>query len=94
MALLSNFWQRYSELSLINFALGVMAFSYTGLLGVYFSAIFTNRGNSKTTLWGLIAGFLTVLALQPYSFGLNMPFSYQIVIGTMVAFLVVQMGKK
>lgn len=94
MALLSYFWQRYSELSLINFALGVMAFSYTGLLGVYFSAIFTNRGNSKTTLWGLIAGFLTVLALQPYSFGLNMPFSYQIVIGTMVAFLVVQMGKK
>lgn len=94
MALLSYFWQRYSELSLINFALGVMAFSYTGLLGVYFSAIFTNRGNSKTTLWGLIAGFLTVLALQPYSFGLNMPFSYQIVIGTIVAFLVVQMGKK
>lgn len=94
MALLSYFWQRYSELSLINFALGVMAFSYTGLLGVYFSAIFTNRGNSQTTLWGLIAGFITVLALQPYSFGLNIPFSYQIVIGTIVAFLVVQMGKK
>lgn len=94
MALLSYFWQRYSSLSLINFALGVMAFSYTGLLGVYFSAIFTNRGNSQTTLYGLIGGFITVGALQPYSFGLNIPFSYQIVIGTIVAFLIVQIGKK
>lgn len=94
MALLSYFWQRYSSLSLINFALGVMAFSYTGLLGVYFSAIFTNRGNSQTTLYGLIGGFITVVALQPYSFGLNIPFSYQIVIGTIVAFLIVQIGKK
>ncbi len=93
MAMISYFWQRYSELSLIGFALGVMAFAYTGLLGVYFSAIFTSRGNSKTVPIALACGFLTVLALQPYVFGISLGFSWQIVIGTLVAFLIMQMGK-
>ncbi len=92
MAMASYFWQRYSDLSLISFALGVMAFAYTGLLGVYFSAIFTSRGNAKTVLWALSAGFLSVLALQPYTFGITMDFSWQIVIGTIVAFSVMQLG--
>jgi len=93
MAMISYFWQRYSELSLIGFALGVMAFAYTGLLGVYFSAIFTNRGNSKTVPIALACGFFTVLALQPYIFGVTLGFSWQIVIGTLVAFLIMQVGK-
>jgi Na+/proline symporter len=88
MAMISYFWQRYSELSLIGFALGVMAFAYTGLLGVYFSALFTSRGNSKTLPIALACGFLTVLALQPYIFGVSLGFSWQIVIGTIVAFLI------
>jgi Na+/proline symporter len=92
MAMASYFWQRYSDLSLISFALGVMAFAYTGLLGVYFSAIFTRRGNAKTVPWALSAGFLSVLALQPYTFGITMDFSWQIVIGTIVAFGVMQVG--
>jgi len=93
MAMASYFWQRYSDLSLISFALGVMAFAYTGLLGVYFSAIFTSRGNNRSVLWGLIGGFATVLALQPYSFGIKLGFSWQIVIGTAAAFLIVQLGR-
>ena len=92
MAMVSYFWQRYSELSLIGFALGVMAFAYTGLLGVYFSAIFTKRGNSKLVPIALVSGFLTVLALQPYIFGITIGFSWQIVIGTLVAFGVMQIG--
>ena len=92
MAMASYFWQRYSDLSLISFAIGVMAFAYTGLLGVYFSAIFTSRGNNRSVLWGLIGGFATVLALQPYSFGIELGFSWQIVIGTAAAFLIVQLG--
>ncbi len=92
MAIVSYFWQRYSELSLVSFALGVMAFAYTGLLGVFFSAIFTSRGNSKTVLWALIGGFMSVLALQPYIFGINLGFSWQIVIGTLIAFGIMQMG--
>ncbi|MDA7818333.1 sodium:solute symporter [Sulfurimonas sp.] len=94
MAMVSYYWQQYSDLSLIGFALGVMAFAYTGLLGVYFSAIFTKRGNEQTVLYSLIGGFVTVLALQPYTFGMSIGFSWQIVIGTFVAFCIMQFGKK
>ena len=93
MAMLSYFWQRYSELSLIGFALVVMAFAYTGLLGVYFSAIFTKRGSTGTVPFALAGGFLTVLALQPYAFGISIGFSWQIVIGTLVSFLIMQLHK-
>lgn len=94
MAMLSYFWQRYSELPLISFVLGVMAFAYTGLLGVYFSAIFTSRGSSKTVPLALLGGFLSVLALQPYIFGITIGFSWQIVIGTIVAFTIMQIDKE
>lgn len=94
MAMLSYFWQRYAELSLIGFALGVMAFAYTGLLGVYFSAIFTSRGNTTSVPLALIGGFVTVLALQPYSFGITLGFSWQILIGTSVSFSIMQMFPK
>jgi len=91
MAMISYFWQRYSDLSLISFALGVMAFAYTGLLGVYFSAIFTSRGSSKTVPFALVGGFVTVLALQPYMFGITIGFSWQMVLGTIVSFAIMQM---
>ncbi|MFA5461493.1 MAG: sodium:solute symporter [Sulfurimonas sp.] len=94
MAMLSYFWQRYSDLSLIGFALGVMSFAYTGLLGVYFSAIFTSRGNRTTVLIALIGGFLSVLVLQPYMFGITIGFASQMVIGTLVSFLIMQLGSK
>jgi len=93
MAMLSYFWQKYSDLSLISFALGVMAFAYTGLLGVYFSAIFTKRGTAKLVPFALVGGYLTVLALQPYIFGISIGFSWQMVLGTLVAFGIMQMGK-
>jgi len=93
MAIVSYFWQRESELSLIGFALGVMSFAYAGLLGVYFAAIFTNRGSAKTVLPALLGGFLTVLALQPYIFGVHIGFAWQLVIGMIVAFLIMLGGK-
>ncbi|GAM62781.1 hypothetical protein JCM19232_1938 [Vibrio ishigakensis] len=43
-----------------------MVFAYTGLLGVYFTAIFTDRGSEWSVLMALIAGFLTTLLLQAY----------------------------
>jgi len=92
MAMLSFYWQQFSDLPLLSFALGVMAFSYSGLLGVYFSALFTGRGNERTVLFALIAGFLTVLSLQPYIFGFNLGFSWQIVLGTIVSFSIMQLG--
>lgn len=92
MAMASYFWQHYSNLSLIGFALGVMAFAYAGLLGVYFSAIFTTRGSETAVFWALAGGFFTVLALQPYTFGLQISFAVQMVSGTAVAFLTMQLG--
>jgi len=92
MAMISYFWQRYSDLSLISFALGVMSFAYTGLLGVYFAAIFTSRGSQTTVFLALIGGFVTVLALQPYTFGATIGFAWQMVIGTLVAFFIMLFG--
>lgn len=92
MALVSYFWQRYSEVPLISFALGVMAFSYSGLIGVFFSAIFTKRKSSSRVLYALIGGFVTVLALQPYIFGIHIGFSWQIVMGSLVSFGIMQVG--
>jgi len=94
MAILSYFWQKYSDLSLISFALGIMAFAYTGLIGVFFSALFTKRGNAKTVPFALAGGFFTVLALQPYIFGITIGFSWQIVIGSVVAFMIMQSAKE
>ncbi len=94
MAILSYFWQRYADLSLIGFALGVMAFAYTGLLGVFFSAIFTSRGSKKTVPFALFGGFLTVLILQPYTFGFSIGFAWQITIGTVVSFAIMQLKTK
>jgi SSS family transporter len=96
MGMLSFYWQQYSELPLLNFALGVMAFAYASLLGVYGAAIFTNRGNEKTVLWALIGGFLTVLLLQPYILGslidVKVDFSIMMIFGTLVSFLIMMMG--
>ncbi len=58
------YWQRSSEQRLIDFALGVMVFAYSGLLAVFLTALFTRRGNSASVIAALITGFVTVLALQ------------------------------
>ncbi len=52
--------------SLINFALGVMAFALAPMLGVFCAALFTSRGNTKTVYAAFIAGVALVLLLQPY----------------------------
>ena len=97
MAMLSYYWQRYTELPLLSFALGVMAFAYTGLLGVFGAAIFTKRGNATTVPLALLGGFMTVLLLQPYVLGelidVKLGFAWQILAGTVVAFGVMMMGK-
>jgi len=97
MAMISYYWQRYTELPLLSFALGVMAFAYSGLLGVYAAAIFTQRGNSVTVPLALSGGFITVLLLQPYVLGsvleVKLGFAWQILIGTVVAFGIMMSGK-
>jgi SSS family solute:Na+ symporter len=51
--------------TLIDFALGVMAFAYSGMLGVFLTALLTRQGNSRSVIAALAAGVLTVALLQP-----------------------------
>jgi Na+/proline symporter len=98
MALVSWFWQRYYEIPLLDFALGVMVFAYAGLLGVYGAALWTNRGDEKTVRCALIAGFVTVFLLQSYItkplFDFEVKFALQIIIGTIVSFVVMMSGRE
>lgn len=93
MAIISFVVHQASDIPLISFALGVMAFAYSGLLGVFISAIFTSRGNSNLVPFALVGGFLTVLSMQSYTFGLDVGFAWQILLGTLVSFLVMQIKR-
>jgi len=94
MAIISFMVHSHSDIPLISFALGVMAYAYSGLLGVFGSALFTKRGNSKMIPYALLVGFVSVLSMQGYTFGLNIGFAWQLVIGTALSFGVMQLGKR
>lgn len=101
MAILCFFWQQISDLPLITFALSVMVFAYSGLLGVFFTALFTGRGNATSVGWALTAGFLVTLLQQPWMItlltGTDDPlviaFPWQLCLGTLVSFAVCNLGK-
>ena len=94
MSILCFYWQRYTETPLLAFALGVMTFAYSGLLGVYFTALFTRRGSSASVIWALATGFVTIGLQQAYvvdTIGLPaswkmLAFPYQLCLGTAIAF--------
>ena len=95
-AVLSYYWQRYANLPLLEFALQVMVFAYAGLLGVYFTAVFTTRGTTASVIAALIVGFLAVVLLQPAlvaalglpAFLSNLSFPYQLCVGTLLSLMV------
>ncbi|HHL41983.1 MAG TPA: sodium:solute symporter, partial [Hellea balneolensis] len=96
MAVLCYYWQKYTDMPLLEFALSVMVFSYSGLLGVYFTVLFTKRGSHKSVLAALAVGFLVTLFQQSYIVDIfhlpdsfkSLAFSWKLCIGTFVAFLV------
>lgn len=102
MACLCYYWQQYSDTPLLQFALGVMVFSYSGLLGVYFVTLFTQRGSSASVALALLGGFIVTLLLQPYimdwllpaSWQISLGFTWQLVIGTTIASIICLMGKQ
>jgi SSS family solute:Na+ symporter len=51
--------------TLIDFALGVLSFSFTGMLGVFLTALLTPRGNTTSVVAALVTGVITVILLQP-----------------------------
>ena len=101
MSVLCFYWQRYTDAPLLTFALGVMTFAYSGLLGVYFTALFTSRGSSLSVIWALVTGFVAILLQQSYVVDtLALPaawkglaFPYQLCIGTAVAFVTCALGR-
>ena len=107
MAILCFYWQQYTDMPLLAFALSVMVFSYSGLLGVYFTVLFTKRGNKHSVLSALIVGFVTTLFFQPYILSglanllsvpdlanINLGFTWQLCIGTLAAFITCCLGSK
>lgn len=65
-AILTAVMQQASGLNLVDFATGVMCFSYAGMLGVFITALYTKRGNTTSVIAALVAGLLVVLLMQPY----------------------------
>lgn len=49
---------------LINFAMGVMLYAYTGMLAVFVTAIFTRRGSGSSAVAALWAGATATAAMQ------------------------------
>lgn len=100
MALLSYNWQKSEDIPLIQFVLGVMTFAYAGLLGVYFTAIFTNRGSTKSVIAALLIGFCSILLMQPYfaksfnypQFFQSLAFPWQLCLGTLISFFICVIG--
>lgn len=101
MAALCYYWQQYTDTPLLAFALSVMVFSYSGLLGIYFTALFTKRGSPLSIVLALLVGFMTPVLMQPYIQTLYLPahmqfdlgFTWQLVIGTFLSLMVCLSGK-
>lgn len=55
--------------TLLTFALTVMTFAYAGLIGVFFTALFTKRGSTASAVAALVAGFVLVGLMQPMFWG-------------------------
>jgi solute:Na+ symporter, SSS family len=102
MSILCFFWQRYADLPLLEFVLGVMVFAYSGLLGVYGVAVFTKRGSTASVISALAVGFFSILLQQHYVVDiLDLPpamkalaFPWQLCIGTALAFVTCLAGKQ
>lgn len=100
-AILSYYWQHFTRTPLLEFVLSVMNFAYAGLLGVYFTAVFTKRGSSASVIAALAVGFLVIIVLQrPIGMVLGLPvvlgrlsFPWQLCIGTLAAFLTCVAGR-
>ena len=90
MSLIAYYYQKFTDISLVSLALGVMSFAYSGLLGVYAAAILTKRGDEKSVLSALIFGFLSVAIMKTF-FDLN--FAYTLFIASLISFLITTIKK-
>ncbi len=92
-----TFWQRAGGRTLIDFALGVMVYAYSGLLAVFLAALLTRRGNAASAAAALFTGFLAVVLLQFVEVnGRGEPLAtpWQMVIATALSFAVCCAGRR
>jgi len=102
-AVAAAFMQEMGGQNLVDFALGIMSFSYAGMLGVFLCAVLTKRGNVKSVIAALIIGALVVLLLQPYImpswtkyfFGhaVNLAWTWWVLVGGSISFIICSLGK-
>lgn len=95
-AILTCVMQQSSGLNLVDFATGVMCFAYVGMMGVFFTAILTKRGNTRSVIAALIAGVLIVIPLmfQKEFFGANyIAWSWWCPIGGLITTGICLLGK-
>ena len=87
------FWQQASGDTLIDFALTVMVFAYSGLLAVFLCAIFTRRRGSPISVAAALAtGFVTILLFRFVE--LPIAFPWQMAIATTLSFSVCCLGRR
>lgn len=94
-------WQQAANQTLIGFALGVMTFAYSGLLGVFFTALLTKRGNAASAIVAMAVGFVTVLLLDPLvqqrlpeALQVNMSFSWRLLIAATLSTMTCMVGQR
>ena len=102
-AIVTAVMQQASGLNLVDFATGVMCFSYAGMGGVFVCALFTKRGNTRSVVAALVIGLLVVLAMQPYVLGplseallghkISIAWTWWTPIGSIISFLICYAGK-
>ena len=101
-AVLCVFWQRAQGQTLIDFALGVMTFAYSGLLAVFLAALFTGRGNARTVIAALLTGCCAIALMQnavwvhwaPAAWrDWRLAYPWQMLLATALAFAVCCLGR-
>ena len=102
-AIVTAVMQQASGLNLVDFATGVMCFSYAGMGGVFVCALFTKRGNTRSVVAALVIGLLVVLAMQPYVLGplseallghkISIAWTWWTPIGSIISFLICYAGR-
>lgn len=99
VGVLSIWWERSETGTLLDFALGVMAYAYAGLVAVFLSATLTRRGNSASALAAFGVGILAVTAMQPAVWGrlsggeMPLAWPWRFLVATGLAFAVCQLGR-
>lgn len=102
-SILCVYWQRASDIPLVDFALMVMVFAYSGLLAVFLTVMLTRRGNSVSVIAALLVGFGSVLLMQDFAWNrwtpeqwhdLSIAFGWQMLIATTLSFLVCIAGRR